>query len=156
MSWWQAIPAQESSMLASLPQLMREEAFKSKPRGRVMVYRDWLCDLCPQVKSYIHTISHKRRREMRPQMIALYELAQKIGTADFVAALELAAEQQMYGVEVTVRRLVKEGRQEKEARFPSFRSGYAIKVAKLAPPLSRKLPHQAIRRLTRRALTGTL
>jgi transposase len=76
-----------------------EEAFKSKPRGRVMVYRDWLCDLCPQVNSYIHTICHKRRSEMRPQMIALYELAQEIGTADFVAALELAAEQHMYGAE---------------------------------------------------------
>src|SRR5256884_4957397 len=76
-----------------------EVAFMSKPRGRVMVYRDWLCDLCPQVKSYIHTICHKRRAEMRPQMIALYELAQEIGTADFVAALELAAEQQMYGAE---------------------------------------------------------
>src|SRR5256886_749745 len=76
-----------------------EEAFKSKPRGRVMVYRDWLCDLSAQVNSYIHTICHKRRREMRPQMIALYELAQEIGTADFVAALELAAEQQMYGAE---------------------------------------------------------
>ena len=24
-----------------------EEAFRSKPRGRVMVYRDWLCDLAP-------------------------------------------------------------------------------------------------------------
>ena len=36
---------------------------------------------------------------MRPQMIALYELAQEIGIADFVAALELAAEQHMYGVE---------------------------------------------------------
>jgi hypothetical protein len=76
-----------------------EEAFKSKPRGRVMVYRDWLCDLSPQVNSYIHTICHKRRREMRPQMIALYERAQEMGTADFVAALELAAEQQMYGAE---------------------------------------------------------
>ncbi len=64
-----------------------------------MVYRDWLCDLSPQVKSYIHTICHKRRREMRPQMIALYDLAQEMGTADFVAALELAAEQQMYGAE---------------------------------------------------------
>ena len=32
-------------------------------------------------------------------MIALYELAQEIGTADFVAALELAAEQHMYGAE---------------------------------------------------------
>ena len=36
---------------------------------------------------------------MNPQMIALYELAQEVGNADFVAALELAAEQQMYGAE---------------------------------------------------------
>jgi hypothetical protein len=36
---------------------------------------------------------------MKPQMIALYDLAQEIGKADFVAALELAAEQQMYGAE---------------------------------------------------------
>ena len=49
--------------------------------------------------TYVHEISHKRRSEMKPQMIALYDLAQEIGKADFVAALELAAEQQMYGVE---------------------------------------------------------
>jgi hypothetical protein len=36
---------------------------------------------------------------MNAQMIALYELAQEVGKADFVAALELAAEQQMYGAE---------------------------------------------------------
>ena len=32
-------------------------------------------------------------------MIALYDLAQEMGKPDFVAALELAAEQQMYGAE---------------------------------------------------------
>lgn len=36
---------------------------------------------------------------MKPQMIALYDLAQEIGKADFLVALELAAEQQMYGAE---------------------------------------------------------
>ena len=36
---------------------------------------------------------------MKEQMLALYELAQEVGCADFVAALELAAEQQMYGAE---------------------------------------------------------
>lgn len=76
-----------------------EAAFVGKPRGRVMVYRDWLCRLSPVVMSYVHEISHKRRQEMNQQMLALYDLAQDIGTADFVAALELAAEQQMYGAE---------------------------------------------------------
>src|SRR5256714_5143027 len=76
-----------------------EAAFVGKPRGRVMVYRDWLCSLSPVVMSYVHEISHKRRKEMKQQMLALYDLAQEIGKADFVAALELAAEQQMYGAE---------------------------------------------------------
>jgi hypothetical protein len=76
-----------------------EATFAGKPRGRVMVYRDWLCSLSPTVMSYVHEISHKRRSEMKPQMIALYDLAQEIGKADFLVALELAAEQQMYGAE---------------------------------------------------------
>ena len=76
-----------------------EAAFTSKPRARVMVYRDWLCDLAPVVNSYVRELCHKRRAEMNPQMSALYELAQEVGNADFVTALELAAEQQMYGAE---------------------------------------------------------
>lgn len=64
-----------------------------------MVYRDWLCSLSPEVSAYVHHLCYKRRTEMREQMIALYETAQEIGKADFVAALQLAAEQQMYGVE---------------------------------------------------------
>ncbi len=76
-----------------------EAAFSTKPRARVMVYRDWLCELAPAVNSYVQELCHKRRAEMKEQMLALYELAQEIGKADFVAALELAAEQQMYGAE---------------------------------------------------------
>jgi hypothetical protein len=76
-----------------------EAAFESRPRGRVMVYRDWLCSLSPSVLHYVRELSHKRRAEMGQQMIALYDLAQEIGKPDFVAALELAAEQQMYGAE---------------------------------------------------------
>jgi transposase len=76
-----------------------EAAFSTKPRARVMVYRDWLCELAPVVNVYVRDLCHKRRAEMKEQMIALYELAQEVGSADFVAGLELAAEQQMYGAE---------------------------------------------------------
>jgi len=76
-----------------------EAAFRTKPRGRVMVYRDWLCGLAPVVSRYVRELCHKRRSEMKEQLITLYELAQDSGRADFVAALELAAEQQMYGAE---------------------------------------------------------
>jgi len=76
-----------------------EAVFATKPRGRVMVYRDWLCELAPTVNVYVRELCHKRRAEMKEQMLALYELAQEVGNADFVAALELAAEQHMYGAE---------------------------------------------------------
>ncbi len=76
-----------------------EAVFATKPRGRVMVYRDWLCNVSPQVAAYVRELSYKRRAEMSQQMIALYDLAQEIGKPDFVAALELAAEQQTYGGE---------------------------------------------------------
>jgi transposase len=76
-----------------------EAAFSTRPRGRVMVYRDWLCGLAPTVSSYVCELCHKRRADMKEQLLALYELAQDNGNADFVAALELAAEQHMYGAE---------------------------------------------------------
>jgi len=76
-----------------------EAAFSIKPRARVMVYRDWWCDLAPAVSSSVRELCHKRRAEMNAQLLALYELAQEVGKADFVAALEVAAEQQMYGAE---------------------------------------------------------
>lgn len=76
-----------------------EATFASKPRGRVMVYRDWLCELAPVASRYVAELCHKRRAEMSQQVLSLYDLAQELGKADFVAALELAAEAQMYGVE---------------------------------------------------------
>jgi hypothetical protein len=97
---------------------MREAAFTSKPRARVMVYRDWLCDLAPVVNSYVQELCHKRRAEMKEQMLALYELAQEVGNADFVTALELAAEQQ-----IDVRRRVCASHCEPADRLCAFRFG---------------------------------
>ena len=76
-----------------------EAAFASKPRGRVMVYRDWLCSLSPVVLSYVAELSHKRRSELSGQVLALYGLARDSGTGDFIAAVVLAAELHMYGAE---------------------------------------------------------
>src|SRR5579863_6719361 len=50
-----------------------EAAFASKPRGRVMVYRDWLCDLAPAASRYVAELCHKRRAEMSQQVLALYD-----------------------------------------------------------------------------------
>ena len=76
-----------------------ESCFPIKPRGRSMVYRDWLCALSPIVEHYVVAVCQKRRKDMHSQMIALYDLAQQLVLSDFIAALELAAEQQMYGAE---------------------------------------------------------
>ena len=68
-------------------------------RGRIMLYRDWLCGLSPEANSYLRELCHKRRAEMNHQITLLYTTAQATARADFVTALELAAEQQMYGAE---------------------------------------------------------
>ncbi len=76
-----------------------EAAFSQKPRARIMVYRDWLVGLGPPVADYIGVICRKRRNTMAAEITALYELAQHSPRADVLGALELAAEQQLYGVE---------------------------------------------------------
>jgi transposase len=76
-----------------------EPAFQVKPRARIMVYRDWLVALSPAAASYISELCRRRRAEMSAQITALYALAQQLGSAAFLAALELAAEQQTFGAE---------------------------------------------------------
>ncbi len=65
-----------------------EAAFTTKPRGRVMVYRDWLCGLSPTASRYVAELCHKRHDDMSQQIPALYDLAQEVERADFVTALE--------------------------------------------------------------------
>jgi hypothetical protein len=76
-----------------------EAVFDRKPRARVMAYRDWLVQLSPLAADYISQLCHKRYAAMEPQMLALYQLAQQVGTAEFLAALELAHDQQTFGSE---------------------------------------------------------
>ncbi len=76
-----------------------EAVFALKPRARVMVYRDWLVQLSPIIANYIGVLCRKRYQELDPQIMALYALAQEVGRDEFVAAVELATEQQAVGVE---------------------------------------------------------
>ncbi len=76
-----------------------EAAFATKPRARVMVYRDWLCGLGEAATLYVRDLCQRRHADMTQQITVLYETAQESARADFLAALELAAEQQMYGAE---------------------------------------------------------
>ena len=76
-----------------------EVVFKHKPRARVMVYRDWLVGLSPAVAGYVAGVCHKYYEQMDTQILRFYALAQEAGTAEFVAAVELAAEQEAIGVD---------------------------------------------------------
>lgn len=76
-----------------------EPVFAHKPRARVMVYRDWLVGLSAVAADYVSQVCRKRYAEMDAQMLALYQLAQQLGRAAFLAALELAHTQQTFGAE---------------------------------------------------------
>lgn len=76
-----------------------ETVFAHKPRARVMAYRDWLVQRSALAADYISRVCEKRYAEMEQQILALYPLAQRVGVEDFLAALALADDQQMYGAE---------------------------------------------------------
>lgn len=76
-----------------------EAVFALKPRARVMVYRDWLVGLSEGAAAYVSLLCQRRYADMGAQITALYELAQQVGRAEFLAALDLAAEQGIVGVE---------------------------------------------------------
>jgi hypothetical protein len=76
-----------------------EAVFALKPRARVMVYRDWLVGLSDRVAAYVSLLCQKRYAEMGEQITALYALAQRVGRDEFLAAVDLAAEHQIVGVE---------------------------------------------------------
>jgi transposase len=95
-----------------------EAVFAHKPRARIMVYRDWLINLGPAAASYIAQLCRKRYAEMDAQITALYTLAQLAGRDEFMAALELAAEQQTFGAEY-VRALLATPRPRPAFRPPS-------------------------------------
>jgi len=76
-----------------------EPVFAHKPRARIMVYRDWLVGLSTSAADYITQLCRKRYAEMDAQIVALYQLAQHHTRADFLAAVELAYEQQTFGAE---------------------------------------------------------
>ena len=64
-----------------------------------MAYRDWLVGLSPLAADYIAELCRKRYTAQESQILTLYQLAQQVGTGEFLAALELAHDQQSVGAE---------------------------------------------------------
>jgi transposase len=79
-----------------------ETTFNSKPRGRMLVYRDFLMQLSENVAEYLSYLSRRQRASLEEQVLTLYRLAQKLGKLEFCAALDLAMEQGLYGAEYVV------------------------------------------------------
>ena len=76
-----------------------EAVFAKKPRARVVLYRDWLVALSPDVATYISQVCRKYYDQMEEQILRLYALAKEVGESEFMAAVELAAEQQAIGAD---------------------------------------------------------
>lgn len=73
--------------------------FALKPRARIMVYRDWLVGLSASAATYVSLLCQRRYAEMGTQIPAVYEVAQQVGREEFLAAVEVALEHQIVGVE---------------------------------------------------------
>jgi len=65
-----------------------EAVVACKPRARVLAYHDWLVPLDPPAADDISRLCRTRSAEMAAQILALSQLAQQVGVAAFLAALE--------------------------------------------------------------------
>jgi transposase len=117
-----------------------EAVFAHKPRARIMVYRDWLVGLGAGVASYIAQLCRKRYAEMDAQITALYTIAQQAGRDEFVAALELAAEQHTFGAEY-VSALLAAPRVRPPSRLPGAELPMAWRNAPPQRAIERDLAH---------------
>jgi transposase len=129
-----------------------EAVFARKPRARIMVYRDWLVSLSGSVAEYISLLCRKRYAEMEDQIAALYALAQQAGRDEFLAAVELAAEQQTIGAEY-VRALIERPRPRPARPTPS--DDLLLRLADVPPQraVERELAHYE-QYVANRELTG--
>ncbi len=130
-----------------------EAVFARKPRARIMVYRDWLVGLSASTAEYISLLCRKRYAEMEGQIAALYALAQQAGHDAFLAAVELAAEQQTIGAEYVCALL--EQPRPQPAR-PALDADLLLRLTDVPPQraVERELAHYE-QYVANRELTGT-
>jgi len=76
-----------------------EPIFEVKPRARVMIYRDELEKLKGPLPDFLSEICRKRRAQFGPEILMLYRLRERHGTADFVAAVGLALDGRAFAAE---------------------------------------------------------
>lgn len=68
-------------------------------RGKPYAQRQLLLDLDPLVEPYLTELVHRRPQGWEPEVEQMYELYQRIGRTDFLAAITLATEERCFGSE---------------------------------------------------------
>jgi hypothetical protein len=76
-----------------------EEVLKKKPRGRVMVYRDYLMTQDPSIEEYIAEVCRRWKGTFDCHILQMYELVQEFGAVDVGCACALASEHGAYGAD---------------------------------------------------------
>jgi len=71
----------------------------SKPRAKVMAYREKLLELDSTTAVYVTEICHRDRNSMNQQILRLYALWKEHGTERFLEAIHFCNESQVYGWE---------------------------------------------------------
>lgn len=81
-----------------------EPLLEERPRARVMVYRDYLCQKHPQIAAYIAQLCRVRRGDdaFGPHILKLYECLKEHGAGELAAACNLAGGTQAFGAEYVV------------------------------------------------------
>lgn len=72
--------------------------FDRKPRAQVMLYREALLELGPVAASYVAELSRRQRARLGEEILGLYALHARHGTAALLAAMAAATTQGAYGL----------------------------------------------------------
>ena len=75
------------------------EALRHRPRARLVLERDSLCALGPELTAYITTICRRRRERMAPEIEALVQLRDTAGLAVLQTAVARALARDAIGAE---------------------------------------------------------
>ena len=68
-------------------------------RGKPYAQRQLLLDLDPLVEPYLTELVHRRPQGWEPEIDQMYQLYQRLGRSDFLAAVTLATEERCFGSE---------------------------------------------------------
>lgn len=79
-----------------------EPALEKKPRGRVMLYREYLMEQDPDMEKYITELCRRNKGRFNSHILRMYELFKEFGSNELGCACAIASEHGAYGVDYLV------------------------------------------------------